>query len=393
MAGSFMQTASRQVLDVSTFLKEAADNNGIKYVAEQGKKHRVYIPPCTQEIEEDGVKKAVQSIIAISGKVHEWKDAAGKFYSTICLADVVRRDEQGNIINNGSCPFCDRVDDAWSIYNYRLEQEEANCNLTGENRKNHLDASKTTFADERKAKKPTNYMYMLVVKFKTNEDGSPQMSDKQLPLYELKVMKLSRSRVEKIQKQLLNSGVGFAGSEVIFDYPNTEDKRLQISQSTVSPVFGDALFMNKYPALKEQIDADVQKFTWDGVDEAFKEWKGMTQAKADETVGELFSKWDEYKEAKLINPLAKYAEYASDLQVNNPSLGVPQIPNVPQINATSQPIVPGIAQAETPVVPNVPNVPVQPQVEQNVQATQAVAQGEVAATANSILGGVSVPTI
>ena len=50
-------------------------------------------------------------------------------------------------------------------------------------------------------------------------------------------MKLSRSRVEKIQQQVENAGSELPGSELTFEYSSKDDRRLQVAQSTVALVF------------------------------------------------------------------------------------------------------------------------------------------------------------
>ena len=163
---SFLKSASKQVSDVRTFLRDSAGGNSIKYAAEKGAKHVIYIPftSQTQLDEATGANVVAKQICAIQGAVHEWSTQDGKFKASICLKDVIRKAEDGSVLNDGSCPFCDRVTDAWDIYRYRKDMEEATCKLTGEQRKNHLDKTFSAYADERKAKDARVYMYILVVK-------------------------------------------------------------------------------------------------------------------------------------------------------------------------------------------------------------------------------------
>lgn len=410
MPTSFMQTAIKQVVDVTAFLKEAAGGNGIKYKAESGKQHRIYIPTVTVEVEVDGVKTQQQQMIAMSGKVHDWTEPGGRYASTICLEGVVRKADDGTVLNDGSCPFCKRVADAWDIYNYRYQQEEETCQLTGENRTKHLENCRANFASERKAKEAAPYLYILVAKFKTTDDGQPILTEgTQLPAYDLKIMKLSASRVEKIQKQCKNSGVSMVGTELLFDYSVSDDIRQVVGQSTVTPVvLEQAKFTVMHPAVLEQINKDVAKFTWEGLDQAFSEWKGMTTLEANNVVESLFHKWDEYQQQKLINPMAKYMEYAYQLPTSNPPIN----PQVPTLNGVATPNipVPNVTQQNNiPVVPNIPGM--SQQASETVNNTQANAQaanipgmnnqnipgmsggnntqqtGGAAMTANQLLGG------
>ena len=184
-------------------------------MAEKGVKHLIYIPfQEVEEVDENGNKTTHKEPVAISGAVHEWQSPDGKFKATVCMKDFIRKSDDGTTtLNDGTCPFCDRVADAWDIYNYRKEMEEAKCQLTGEDRKKHLEKVQSTYADERKAKSARTYMYLLIVKFRLDPAGNAVMGTDGVPEYDLKVMKMSSSRVEKIQQQLTNSGSELPDSE------------------------------------------------------------------------------------------------------------------------------------------------------------------------------------
>ena len=372
---SFLKSASKQVSDVRTFLRDSAGGNSIKYAAEKGAKHVIYIPftSQTQLDEATGANVVAKQICAIQGAVHEWSTQDGKFKASICLKDVIRKAEDGSVLNDGSCPFCDRVTDAWDIYRYRKDMEEATCKLTGEQRKNHLDKTFSAYADERKAKDARVYMYILVVKYRLNEAGKEVLGADGLPEYELKVMKLSASRVEKIQQQIANSGSELPGSELIFEYPNVDDRRLLVSQSTTAPVFPNNMMTAKYPALINKINEDIAKFEWDGIEKSFPEWSGMSSAEAKSVTDNMFEQWDAYKKEVATNPTAKYLEYVMETPTAKPSLGgegigapgIPVIPTVPQVpTVDAVPPVPTVptaptipTAAETPVVHVAPTVP------------------------------------
>lgn len=319
---SFLMTASKRVDDVRGFLRDAAGGNSLKYTAEKGARHLVYIPFKTKEVIDDNNQVVTAKVIeAIQGKVHEWTGIDGKYKAVACMKDVVRKSDDGSeLLNDGRCPFCDRVSDAWDIYRYRKELEEAKCRLTGDERKKHMEKIGSTLLAERKAKEAQDYMYMLVVKFRLAENGSPVLGSDGLPEYDLKVMKLSASRVNKIQQQISNAGADLAGSEVIFEYPNVDDRRLLTSQSTTSPVFPDRQLLVRYPGLKDKIDKDVAKFNWEGIEKSFPEWSGMTTQEALATTNGLFEKWDEYKKAVLVNPAATYMEYITETPASQPAL-------------------------------------------------------------------------
>lgn len=357
---SFLKTASKQVADVRNFLRDSAGGTSIKYSAEKGAKHIIYIPYTEEAVMDPatGTEAVVKKICAIQGAVHEWSTQDGKFKATVCLKDVIRKADDGvTVLNDGTCPFCDRISDAWDIYRYRKEMEEATCTLTGEMRKNHLDKTFSAYADERKAKDARVYMYILVVKYRLNEAGKEVIGTDGLPEYELKVMKLSASRVEKIQQQIANSGSELPDSELIFEYPNVDDRRLLVSQSTTAPVFPNNRMIAKFPALKAKIDQDIAKFEWDGIEKSFPEWAGMSSAEAKSNTDSMFQQWDEYKKELITNPTAKYLEYVMETPTAKPSLGgegigtIPVIPTVP--GAAPVPVVPTVPTPEVPVMPTV----------------------------------------
>lgn len=367
---SFIGGASKKVTDVRGFLRDAAGGSSIKYMAEKGCKHLIYIPyQVANDTDESGNTVSTKVPVAISGAVHEWQSPDGKFKATVCMQDFVRKDETGATLNDGTCPFCDRVADAWDIYNYRKEMEEAKCQLTGEDRKKHLEKIQSTYADERKAKAAKTYMYMLVVKFRLDAAGNPVIGTDGMPEYDLKVMKLSSSRVEKIQQQVANSGCELPDSELIFEYPATDDRRLQVSQSTTAPVFPQNKLTAKFPGLLDKINTDVAKFDFEGISKSFPEWAGMTTSAAKAVTDALFEKWDEYRQNLLVNPQAQYMEYITNTPVTQPALGglgAPVIPGaaIPSAAIPGAPVpgavIPGADAGATPVAPAAPVIPSAP---------------------------------
>jgi len=325
---SMVTTVGKRVTDVREFLKESAEGNSVKYSAEKGGKHIIYIPyTMVSVIKDNGEETLEKSIVAIKGEVHEWSTIDGKYRTSICLKDIIRKDDTtGYIVNNGMCPICERIDDAWEIYNYRKDKEESTCKLVGEDKNKHMENMTRTFADERKAKKAKSYMYILVAKFKLDGTNIVIGKDK-LPEYELKVMKLSSARVERMQKQIANAGGEFPGSELVIEYPVTDDKRVQVSQSTTSLPFPNSTVTFKFKDVVDKIAIDVNNFEWDGIEKSFPEWAGMSTEGAREVVNTLFAKWDEYKAELQVNPGARYMEYITYVPTSNPDMDTIKIPD------------------------------------------------------------------
>lgn len=335
--GNFLAAAGKKTTDIKTFLRAAQSGNGIRYRAESGKKHFMYIPYITGSVaDEEGNAVEVNEIVALYGNVHDWTDNEDKYHAHVCLEGTVLEGENGEIINDGTCPICDRIKAAWEIYNYRYALEERTCGKTGTELAKHMEKIKGTLANERKSKEAKAYLYMLVALFKTNADNTPVIGQDGMPEYDLKIMKLSSSRVEKIQTQLENAGVEMTGCELIMDYPKNDDVRQVVGQSTTSPVFPNNKLTNKFPGLEDKIKADVDKFVesnWEGLAKAYPEWDDMSTKQAKMAMDKLYEKWDEYQTELETNKEAKYLEYDSSNDTQ-PSLGAqPSLGGAPQIGA------------------------------------------------------------
>lgn len=308
---SFMASARKNVVDIQTFLKDAASGNGIKYRAEKNAKHLIYIPVIT----EDGPNGKVAKINAISAKLHEGNDSNQKYYSYICLDGVKRteKDANGNevVVNSGNCPYCEAVKDAWDIYNIRMEMAKEN--------NEDLEEAKKRALEELKIKKAADYMYIVVcqIKAKASKDGFiPEIDDEtNLPAYETKVMKISKSKAEKLMKQAEDAGVDFAGAEIVASYPDSDDARILSGQVTFTYVIkgtkNTVVTQEQYAGLKEAMDKSCDEFDWDCISKAFPEWKGTTDKEAQLFVDTQFKQYYQYKLELASNPNAKYLEYVT----------------------------------------------------------------------------------
>lgn len=247
----------------------------------------------------------------------------------------------------------------------RKAREEETCQLpAGPQRDEHLKSAARTFGDERKAKEATSYVYLLVVQFVTDKDRKPVMENG-IPTYNLRVMKLSTKRLEKIVTQVSNAGEDLPGSELLFSYPDTDDLRLAVGQSTITLVFPNKRLTALYPALMEKIDADVKKFSFEGLDkQGFTEWAGMTTAAAQKVTDAQFEQWDKYQKELKVNPNAQYLEYITVSPSANPSLsGAPAAPTAPTAPTIAVPglAIPSVAtpdsKSEAPATTAAPDVP------------------------------------
>ena len=362
MAGNIV-TGVRRSMDIRGFLKNVKSNNGIKYVTESGKSHRLYIPAVKQITQdEEGNQIEVVTTVSEMHEVHEWIDKDGKFKSALCLAELGQE-----------CPFCNRVGAAWDIYKYRYEAEKAALLAKGmseEQAKYEMEGDKDkkvggkqgiyrALLDQRKMKEKKPYFYLLVAQFELDAQQNPVL-DAGLPKFELKVMKLSEGRVEKLLKSLETCGGQLEGQELKIDYTVTDDVAERVGQSTTTVVFPQYAFTYAYAGLKDKIDAEAEKFSWDGIDKAFGELTVYTHEGATEMCDENFRSWDKYQNELKVNPNAHYLEYNTQA-MDKPALNAGGIP-APALGAsagqTPAPAVGGVAPA--PAVGGVASAPVAP---------------------------------
>ena len=328
MAKGFIGAASKKNADIRQFLKEAAGGTSLKYSAEKAMKHFLYVPYTESVVaDENGNETKVKEIISISAAVHEWNGSDGYYHSTVCINGVVRNDEADptKVLNDGTCPFCERVRDAWEIFNIRKETEERTCGKTGAELEQYMKNITSKLSDERKAKAARDYIYILVAKFRQDKGGSLVLNQTtRMPDFELKVMKLSTSRAEKIVKTVETSGIELAGTEIVFDYPDTDDVRHLSTDCVTVPIMhgSNNSVIAKYPGLEDEILRQARLFTWDGLEKAFPEWRGMTTAEAQITMNKMFKQYDDWKKELETNPNARYMEYLTAGATATPALGI-----------------------------------------------------------------------
>ena len=333
---SFLKMSSR-VGSIKKFIESNA-NEGIRYRAEVGAKHMIYFP-YKNILDENGVPEKdeegneIRELEAISAAVHSWNTPDGKFHSTICTKGNIVTDDAGNVLFDGSCPFCERLADAWDIYNYRKDLAIKTCGKTGKELDDYL--KKLGLANENKVKKAENFMYVLVAQIGIDEKTNPVVGQDGVPSYKLKVMKLSESQLSKIQTAADDSGEGsdIAGRECLISYPanDSTDNNKAIMQSskdrTVTFRGSHMAITGKYPELLERINDDVAKWSWEGLEKSFKEFEETSAESRKNTVDAMFEDWDAYKkEVDSGNSNAKYLEYNSV-----------QVGNAPQINGVQMP--------------------------------------------------------
>lgn len=310
MSNNFLKSAMKPVTSVKTFLRESADNS-IKYKPESGKKHIVYIP---FTVDDEGNK----SIIAIANSVHSLTPGPNKYEAYVCQNGIEAQDGDGNVVNDGSCPFCDRINSSWEIYKFKMEKAKKRLEAqgyTGADLDEQMKVQSRVFNSEREVKEADPYIYMLIAQYKLGEMDRVEIGPDGLPVFELKVMKLSDKAIAKIQETLDNSNVEFEGSEVAFKYKVEDNRMLVAGSRTVSPIL-QGRYIDKYPGLLNAINAAVSKWSWEGIEKAFREWTPCSTVNAKKKCDDIFKAWDAY----CADPSVGFLESGSGMAATQPAL-------------------------------------------------------------------------
>jgi hypothetical protein len=337
---SFLDAAKRPMVDVTSFLKANAGGS-LKYSAVANEVHKLYFP--YNEVQtENGI---VRGPVALQAMVHDIHVTPEKFESCVCLSGVTRVGADGEVINDGTCPFCDRYGDAWNIKDYREKLALEGTTKTGKDLDDYKRALSSQYGSEIKVSKAKPKAYVLVAKFNCDAQGNPQIENG-LPTYELKVMSLTTRRLEDFNTMFIQSGMNLAGGELSIKYPNIKDPRQLVGQSVSLPAFGAASITQAYPNVVAKIQADVANFNWEGLETSFPEWKGMSTQQATIKCNSMFHAWDSYVQEKAVNPSARYLEY-DNASATNPALSITQQAQ-PEVAQTAQQVAPQAQQAQIP---------------------------------------------
>ena len=339
---AFLQLGNR-VGSIKQFVEASDNGNGLRYRGDVGVSHLVYFPYKKVKNDDDGT--VTKELIALQAGVHDWTTTDGKYHATICTNGKVLKDKDGTVLFDGTCPFCNRVSDAWEIYKYRMKYEEETCGLTGDALAIHLRGTEdkkkqgisTEFNRERKVKEAKSFMYVLVALIETDNNLNPVIGQDGVPAYSLKVMRLSEGQVEKLTQALKATGdESLCGMEFVFAYPaiDSGDRNTQLMQAmqqrTVNVRGEKAMVSVKFPEFANHVNEDARTFEWDGLERAFPEFTEISASSLKKTVEDMFTEWDKYaiekKEAdekrkngeQVEEPL--YLEYAKSNTARNPAL-------------------------------------------------------------------------
>lgn len=354
MSMSFMQYAGRPVANVQQYLEESAVSPLRDKPTSNENARYYFIPSETITRDESGNEVKALGIRAYSCKIHDLRPSSSSYSSHICMKlDEPIKDENGNILYSGECPFCKRAEDAKDIVEYRLDNDRllfTRQGFTGEALEKRLETNKAKYREELKISYGKSKLYVLVAKFITDKNGAPQM-DKEtgLPSYELKVLRLSKNQIDNIKKQF-NTLKMTTGSEedlpdhdmvVIYGTSANNNARDIVGDATYSAVTRNNTWAYVYPGLREKLIADGNNFDLSALSKAFPELSDITEEEANRKCNEALKLWDEYKARLAVDPNAVYAEYGTSVSnASYPNMNAQQIPQqvgaLPNFGAPAQ---------------------------------------------------------
>ena len=321
---SFLKNAiSRGSKELAAFVIEAEKGNSIRYSCKANTTDTIIFPYSVTDVE--GVP--VRQLYNITAYIHHGISVDGKYKPYMCMEDIIEKDDEGHVIHDGTCPYCDAVNKAWDVANTRIQQEVEKLTLKQgtEEYDEKVKEIKRNCYNAMKIKERTATIYQLIAVIDHNKNGEITINEvTKLPSFQLKIWKMSASLAEKLNKALTNSGINIEGSVVKIAYPDTKDTRVITSQATFSPQFegSPACITSKYPGLMDAINKAAAEFKFDTIDRDFVEFKDVSTADAKVSMQLLFEKYDKYLEEKKTNPNAKYLE--DDTAKTAPSLAAAQ---------------------------------------------------------------------
>lgn len=295
--------ARRRMTNVEAFIKETAEaSRDVKYSSAANAKHRIFFPTVPSTDIVDGKEVQTKGLKAFTIDIHNVRAVDGKYKGTYCTRNTT--DGNGKEV---SCPYCENVSKAWDIVNYRIEREKETCGLTGAALDKHMDEKRKAFIKELKLQRPSTNAYVLVAQYKLNAQNKPTIdADTKLPVYDLKVMRMSINRLSTLEEIAKDLGYeGLDGVEFIFTYDGAEP---QYRKSTDTGISAESRYVAKYPGLEEAITKAAEEFDMDKISSAFAELREVPVEEKQKIVNDLFASWDSYLIEKQANPDAVYLE-------------------------------------------------------------------------------------
>jgi len=301
MSVNLLALTSKKVTDVATFIKENASANKLKYATEANVTHRLFFPMYKDE---DG--NLVPYVKAVP--IHAW--GTGQSYdSCICTKGIK---VEGTAFD-GTCPVCERVEDAKAITTYVKAEKEAACTLVGDARKKFLeDLDKQLWRDQKVSYANLKY-YVALVKLNCDKDGKA-LVDGEGDKFSVHIAAWTKKSMEKLLDALTmqDDEPNIGGREFKIKYGDYNDVMTRVGQASASVVDFKKALVQEGNALYSEIMKAMESFDFEhSIQLCRTEVKTQTPADIRVSMNSLFREWDNYKAALAVNPDAKYLEYAT----------------------------------------------------------------------------------
>ena len=297
----------KTVGNVAEFIDKAeAAPKKLRYTSESGATHMIYIP--TKKTTEiiDGVEKEVEGIVAISVPIHNVTTIDGHYRGTYCNNHSTDENNKEVI-----CPYCANIPKAWDEVNYLIEREKETCGITNEaEREKHMETKRKEILRKLKLSRPTTNVYMLVAQYELDKKGKPVLDDEtKLPVFEMKVMRISMSRLKSLQTTAEMVGYeDIGGVEFKFKYDTAEARFRKCNDAAMA---AEASLVVKYAGLLDAINKEVDKFDMNELPNAFSELRDVPEEEKQKIIDDLFASWDKYLLESAKDPNAVYLESKS----------------------------------------------------------------------------------
>ena len=322
MPVNLLALTSKKVTDVATFIKENASANKLKYTTEANVTHRMFFPTY---VNEEG--KEVPYVVAT--KIHAWGEGSN-YSSCICTKGVVVEGTE----YDGSCPVCERLNDASEIVKYVKAEKEAACTLVGEARKKFLeDLDKQLWRDRKVSAAQIRY-YVALVKLNCDKEGRALVDKDGADKFSIHIASWTKNSMEKFLDALTmqDDEPNIGGREFKVKYGDYNDAMTRVGQAQISVVDVKKALVQEGNELYKEIMAAMEKFDFNHSIELARpevETKSLVEIRA--SMNTLFREWDNYKAALAVNPDAKYLEYSNAGTPNT----TPDAPSAPAGAITS----------------------------------------------------------
>ncbi len=297
---SLFSKVAKKVTDVATFIEEHASASTLKYMAGNDVTHRLYFPV---HIDETG--KPIPYVF--EAPIHTWGSNKNNYGSCMCTKGIDDGDKF-----DGSCPVCDRLEDASAIVDYLKAEVDAACTLTGDDRTKYLDEQGKKIWGDRKVSAARSKYYVALAMLNCGKDGRT-LADDDKPKFTIKIAAWTENSMMKILTALTerDEEPNIGGLEFKLKYGSQPELASRVGQVAVTWVDKEKMLVKPGTPLAAEIAAALENFDFEhSIQLCRRETAEKTPAELQRQMDKLFQAWDTYKAELAVNPNAKYLECA-----------------------------------------------------------------------------------